>query len=159
MRFVESLISEEHFDDDEGVWLFRNGGQCAICTDGATRIAEHFKGAVIGYYAKDNQTAQIGEPHAEGHDFALIQSRWLVDYWAWRYAELVRTPIFDLDEEGDCCIAYRLYGPVECWSLIHTYTKQEHGGRLDRFGEHARAQCILRYDEARGRRTEGGEVA
>ncbi|MBK6776781.1 MAG: hypothetical protein IPG74_13405 [Flavobacteriales bacterium] len=75
-------------------------------------------GRVVGYYSKDNPRATIGLPTVEGHDFAVIEDRWLVDYWAWHVLRLVATPIFDLRNNADRKEVVRLYGPSLKWKPL-----------------------------------------
>ena len=75
--YMRALCDEEYYDEQEGIWLFRNGGQCSICTDSALRVIRQFGGIVAGYFAIESPLAKIGLPMVEGHDFALIGSRWL----------------------------------------------------------------------------------
>lgn len=117
-RFINDLNEEEYYDEKEGVWLFRNGGQCSICTDSAIRIARRFDGIVLGYYSINNPDAKIGLPMIEGHDFTLISSRWLVDYWAWNIALLVPKPIFDLLDPEDEGLVVRYYSSSICWQTV-----------------------------------------
>lgn len=117
-HFLELLAAEERFDKAEGLWLFSNGGQCTTCTDSAWRIATQFSGRVVGYYSRDNPIARIGLPEVEGHDFALINERWLVDYWAWRIARIAPKPILDLSRAADRTAACVLYGPTYVWKRV-----------------------------------------
>lgn len=116
--YVSDLIAEENYEDVEGVWLFRNGMPCSICTSGAMLVARHFEGEVWGYFAKDNRGAKIGFPIVEGHDFAWIAGRWLVDYWAYRVAEISPQPVLDLQSPTDWKLAIQLYGDAPAWSLV-----------------------------------------
>ncbi len=117
-HFLELLVAEEQFDEAEGLWLFCGGGQCSMCTDSAQRIATRFKGMVVGYYSRDNPRAAIGLPEVDGHDFALIDKRWLVDYWAWRVSGISPKPILDLSNAADRIAACVLYGPANVWELV-----------------------------------------
>jgi hypothetical protein len=125
--FIDSLDEEVCFDEDQSVNLFRCGGQWAVCTSSALRVAKRFQGAVWGYYSTENPTAAIGSPMAEGHDFALIHKRWVVDYWAYKVAQLTQTPIFDLEVMKDRDEVLRLFGPSEHWSLIKEYNERANG--------------------------------
>src|SRR5262245_43357678 len=91
--FVESLCGEEHYDENEGCWYFKSGGACLTCTDSAIKIAHKFSGIVCGYYSIHNVAAIIGHSICNGHDFALIQDRFLVDYWVYRIAGLLKFPV------------------------------------------------------------------
>lgn len=117
--FVSRLIREELYDDDEESWCFKSGGHCGDCTVSALKIARRFNGAVFGYDSGDNPTALIGKQTGwDGHDFALIAERYLVDYWAFRYAELSDHPVLDLCDPQDQLLVKKLYGPQDRWCAV-----------------------------------------
>lgn len=117
-RFVTALISEETFDDEEGVWLFADGSPCSVCVSGAKRIAREFEGGVFGYWSKANPCAAIGRPLCEGHDFAVIAERWIVDYWAFHVARVMQTPVLDLESPQERQLVSRLLGEREAWEAL-----------------------------------------
>ncbi len=117
--FVRALCAEEYYDPLEGKWGFGNGGDCCRCTDSARRIANRFGGKVVGYYCRQNPTAQIGmKLCGEGHDFASVADRYIVDYWAYRIACVTRSPVLDLSRRRDREIALKLYGDPSKWQEV-----------------------------------------
>jgi hypothetical protein len=119
--FVQRLCSEEQYDEEEGRWTFRGGGDCLRCSDAASRIAKHFSGEVVGYWSKLNKHALIGPGHGDGHDFALISKRFIVDYWAYRVAHVVSTPLLDLQCTRDRALVEALYGDRASWNVVSTH--------------------------------------
>lgn len=119
--FIAQLISTEIYDDAEGVWTFDHQSECGVCTNAATRVAETFSGIVWGYRAMENPTALIGEPHCSGHDFAMIQHRWLVDYWAFRVARLSPKAVLDLNRAPERRLARSLYGTAVHWKQVAAF--------------------------------------
>lgn len=117
-NFVKDLCEEERYDPDECYWYFESGGSCCICTDAATKIVQAFGGRVVGYCASKNTSAFIGVEFCEGHDFAIIGSRFVVDYWSFRVKQIITRPIFDLKSPGDCFAVRRLYGDPNTWEEI-----------------------------------------
>jgi hypothetical protein len=116
--FILTLCEEEEYDPHEGVWTFRSGGSCSRCTDSAVKVVRAFGGRMIGYYASDNPTAAIGEPHCDGHDFAIVADRFVVDYWAYRVVGAVDRPVFDLSEPSDAALVNQFYGSKETWEVF-----------------------------------------
>ncbi|MEK6409393.1 MAG: hypothetical protein AABN34_20920 [Acidobacteriota bacterium] len=116
--FVERLVSEERYQRDQGFWAFRSGGSCAVCTDSAIKIGRHFRGTVFGYICAINPGAAIGKQFCEGHDFAVIDNRFLVDYWAFRVIRLITDPVFDLSRKPDTREVIRLYGDPSTWEEL-----------------------------------------
>jgi len=149
-QFLEALREEEFFCEEEQEWQFRDGSACGICTSSAMVVARHFGGVVFGYHSIDNPTAFIGEPDYNGHDFALVNSLWLVDYWAWHVAGLVTTPIFDLTNGNDRSIVGRLFGPRSNWSEVEINSTED-GRGLDQAGEHTRDLDLSDHDAPRRR--------
>lgn len=122
--FVQRLCSEEQYDEEEGRWTFRGGGDCLRCSDAASRIAKHFGGEVVGYWSKLNKRALIGTNHGDGHDFALISKRFIVDYWAYRVARLISAPVLDLQRPRHRQLADALYGDHEAWDVVSRHTSK-----------------------------------
>ena len=116
--FVESLIGEESYDEEEGVWKFTDDSHCSVCVSSAARIAREFDGAVMGYWSKANPAATVGGRLCEGHDFAFIADRWIIDYWAFRIAMVIQKPVLDLDSEQDRKLAQRLFGDRNAWEAL-----------------------------------------
>lgn len=117
-RFLETLREEEFYCPEDEEWQFRDGSACAICTSSARQVAERFGGLVPGYQSIDNPTARIGLPAFDGHDFALIDDRWLVDYWAWHAAGIAAQPVLDMSSVADRNSTSVLYGPADLWAIV-----------------------------------------
>ena len=118
IQFVEELIEEETYDGEEGVWKFADGSHCSVCVNSALRIAREFDGSVMGYWSNSNPTARIGGSICEGHDFAFISGRWIVDFWSFRVARVLSSPVLDLDSESDSKLATRLFGERDAWEVL-----------------------------------------
>jgi hypothetical protein len=117
-RFVAALRAEEQYDSDEGHWTFQSGGSCCCCTDAATKVAKVFGGRVVGYSAANNRSALVGTAHCGGHDFALVEDRFIVDYWAFRVAGLIPKPVLDLNRREDRELSRRHYGDPDSWEDV-----------------------------------------
>jgi hypothetical protein len=120
-QYVADLIASEHYDEEEGVHSFPDSSICSICTESAKLIAKNFNGKVVGYLSRNNPIACIGEPHCEGHDFALIHSRWIVDYWAFRVAQLINRSVFDLRLSTERKMAIQWHGNPRCWVMVANF--------------------------------------
>jgi hypothetical protein len=116
--FVAKLCDEEEYEPVEGRWMFKSGGDCGRCTDAAMKVALAFGGRVVGYESSDNPSARIGFTCCEGHDFAIVANRFVVDYWAFRVARMVNTPVFDLRKHGDHELVRLLYGHEQSWKNV-----------------------------------------
>jgi hypothetical protein len=116
-RYLALLRKEEIFDNEEGRMYFQSGGDCLRCFDSAVKVARQFHGSVVGYTSSKNPSAYIAEPFCDGHDFALIAHRFIVDYWA-QGVGLIGGSIFDLRSERDRKEVCRLYGNRAAWEEV-----------------------------------------
>lgn len=121
MDYMENLQRQEFYCEEDEEWQLPDGSAAALCTSSALLVAKQFSGVVFGYNSTDNLTATIGLPDREGHDFALIANRWLIDYWAWRVTRTIASPILDLKDPEELSIVQQLYGPENRWSLVATF--------------------------------------
>jgi hypothetical protein len=116
--FIAKLCNEEEYESVEGRWTFKSGGDCGCCTDGATKVAVAFEGRVVGYKSLPSTSAVIGYQQCGGHDFAIVANRFVVDYWAFRVARLITTPVFDIENPDERKIVESLYGNEQTWEDV-----------------------------------------
>lgn len=117
-EYVNQLCREEEYEPDEGVWTFRSGGSCCRCVDAAVKVIEKFGGRVVGYNCSQNPSAQIGKNLCEGHDFAIVEERFIVDYWAFQVARIIEHPVLDITQPSDGQLARQLYGDKNTWEEV-----------------------------------------
>lgn len=80
------------------------------CTDTAVHLARKFGGVVMGYRKDKNPGAVMG---VYGHDFAVIDGRWLADFWAKDTMEY--RWLYDLLDPVDQKEAWSVYGEPGNW--------------------------------------------
>lgn len=102
--------------DENGEALLPNGRSAGICTFSARLITELRGGEVFGYNDSDLPTNFIGE--GEGHDFALIQDRYLIDWWNCYFTGEAKRCVYDLQDPEDAEISRGLYPPRDRWNLV-----------------------------------------
>jgi len=91
-------------------------GRVGTCTECAERVVEKFGGVVVGFFHADNPTAQVAEAE-DGHDFAIVDSRYLVDPWQ---SSVYGDPaVYDLTEPSDVARVHVLYGDPSQWQFCH----------------------------------------
>lgn len=105
-----------------GQSVLPHGGSAVCCTDYAHHIkltltpsGHHVD--VVGFANEDNPESlcAIEEYHPGGHDFAIVDGRYLIDPWV-RLVVAVEDQIFyDLENPVDLEKAVRIYGPREKW--------------------------------------------
>lgn len=88
------------------------------CTVTAAAIAADLRAAVYGYAAENNPDAELGQLEG-GHDFALVENRYIVDWWATAYPALAGHPgVIDTVDPAWAERVLRWYGPRQRWSKL-----------------------------------------
>ena len=103
-------------DDGDGA-KFPNGAGL-YCTGFALTIQEKLgdRVKVWGFYADDNP-GTVWDRLADGHDFAVIDDRFIVDPFATEF-EAEGTGIYDLEDAEDRSEILRIYGDQENWTIV-----------------------------------------
>jgi len=110
---LESTVTQSKPDEES---QFPNGLSACVCTHGAQTVCQSIsRGVVMGYRHDDNPGTVCGE-FAGGHDFAVIDGRYIVDYWIKWVACLADRAVFDLVYDAD--EVRRLYGDKKRWTLV-----------------------------------------
>jgi len=86
----------------------REGG--FTCSEAAHSTQLVVGATMFGYWAVDNPTAELGQSEG-GHDFLLVEDRYIVDFWAAAYCG--KCPVLDL--VTDIAIIRKLYGNPSNW--------------------------------------------
>jgi hypothetical protein len=93
-----------------------------MCSWTAAIFTWEFNGQQIGYtHGREhggpaNDSAVI-VAKGLGHDFCIINGRWLVDFWAWRVFH--ERDLYDLQNPRDNAIVDHLYGDRSTWRDTH----------------------------------------
>lgn len=108
-QMLEFVFAHEHL---EGVLI-----ESASCSELATAVVMNFGGRVVGYWNWDNPGATAA-PDCDGHDFALLGDRYIVDIWVRDVAHTSERAVFDLADADDRRRAYELYGEPGAWKEV-----------------------------------------
>ncbi len=120
--------------DTDGRSVFPDGSSATNCTNYAEQIKQSLDGhdvQIVGFANESNPNCDVvrEEWHPGGHDFAIVDYRWLVDPWA-RLVACVRDRIvYDLQDPKEARMVAELYGDPERWSFSGTSSI----GHRDRF--------------------------
>lgn len=116
-RMVEKAWKEHEKRPDYGnhPFICEQVGQVSRCTDSATYLADKLGGEVYGYTIEDNPEAEVGGAEG-GHDFAVVDDRWLVDFWAKDSYQL--PDLYDMADPSDAELVRRRYGDRENWTRM-----------------------------------------
>lgn len=97
-----------------------HGGSGLCCTDYAVHIYMALQGRVqiFGFANEDNPKSRVAreEIHVSGHDFAVVDGRFLVDPWPRLVPMVFEEMVFDLQDPADAKFVLDVYGPRECWT-------------------------------------------
>jgi len=117
LMFMRRLDAEASESSPGGEWVFANGESVFQCTTSARRVAKEFGGRLVGFLGEDNPDAEIGKGE-NGHDFAIIAERFIVDYWGAHVVSVIDRAVFDLTDTADEAIVARLYGSKHTWRTV-----------------------------------------
>lgn len=111
------------YDEREQRGKFPNGWDHVICTSWAVDLRDRLgpdRVEVVGFLEEDNPGSAIAV-ECEGHDFALVDGRYIADGWlVWiavnlPFPERVYPGIYDLENPEDKAEIERLYGDRTKW--------------------------------------------
>ncbi|MGX5873001.1 hypothetical protein MJ547_04465, partial [Burkholderia gladioli] len=96
--------------------VFPDGSSALLCTNYARHVAAALPGraVLVGFFEEENPGSRLAQI-AGGHDFCVVDGRWIVDPWV-RLVEGESDRIcFDLADPSDAATIDDLYGPRERW--------------------------------------------
>lgn len=112
--------------------LLPDDGSAVCCTDYAAYIFKQLPGRVeiYGFANEDNPTSRVAreEIHLSGHDFAIVDGRYIVDPWPRLVPMAFEQMVFDLEDRVDAAVVADIYGPRPCWermSLAEQYAQKQ----------------------------------
>ena len=99
---------------------FGDGSSAVQCTGFACAIQKKLgpdRVKVMGFMTEDNPGTEI-ETVAEGHDFAVVDGRYIVDPWIAEVEGISDAIVFDLQDEGDQARISSIYGDQTTWEEV-----------------------------------------
>ncbi|WP_109479902.1 hypothetical protein [Paraburkholderia sp. C35] len=96
--------------------VFPDGSSALLCTNYARHVAAALPGraAVVGFFEEDNPGSRLAQI-AGGHDFCVVDGRWIVDPWVRLVEGESERICFDLDCTDDVATIDDLYGDRSRW--------------------------------------------
>lgn len=99
-----------------------DGGSGTVCTDYAVFIYKALLGRVriFGFANEENPDCQIvlDQMHPGGHDFAVVDDRYLVDPWCLLVVGEDWQVVYDMHQPDDAALVVLRYGPQQCWTRM-----------------------------------------
>ncbi|WP_425263346.1 hypothetical protein [Vibrio owensii] len=129
--YYEDIVSGEnkedvdpalHDSDDYEFYAYLpDGEEMGRCTNCANWIKSLYgkRADVYGFMVEDNPNCSSRILNiVGGHDFAVIDQRYIVDIWISLYSNEEQQVIFDLCDQADNEKIRTIYGNPKCWSYL-----------------------------------------
>ena len=112
----EALIKE---DGEDGAQFYGSEFSAVECTgySAAIRQALGKRIKILGFFAEENPASSIAEM-AGGHDFALLDDRYIVDPWIRDVESISDRAVYDTKNPADAAEIQKLYGPRNAWKRV-----------------------------------------
>lgn len=108
------------YDEEDGASLLPNGRRAASCFECADYIRSlEPNTAIYGFWSREN-TGWAGAILVDGHDFAVVDGRYIVDPWIVETERLSDRAVFDLQDPADQAEVRRIYGDRKSWRLVES---------------------------------------
>lgn len=114
----ESEFSQRYPDKEfSGISLLPNGESFFICTNSAKFVIQTLQeGELYGFVTDDNPSVTHSEIlSSEGHDFALLRNRYIVDLWISHFTGCEKQMVYDLWDVKDHVKIKEIYGDPTAW--------------------------------------------
>jgi N12 class adenine-specific DNA methylase len=116
VKYVESGV------DGGGQSLFPDGTSAVICTNYALQVQQAMPNhdvQIVGFENRDNPDCAVSrENWGDGHDFAIVDHRYLVDAWAKLVEGLRQRVVYDMLDDQDARIVAETYGDPLKWDSV-----------------------------------------
>jgi N12 class adenine-specific DNA methylase len=128
VRFVDHEGHEIPMTEDaDGQSVFPDGSSATICTDYAEQIRKKLEGhevQIVGLANENNPDCAVVREawHPGGHDFAIVDHRWLIDPWARLVGAYREQIVYDLRDPEDTRKVAEIYGDPLKWDRSGTYS-------------------------------------
>ena len=101
----------------ENEWeIISNFGPFCVCTNCARYVVQKVGGIVVGFGEGTNPTSH--KEFVDGHDFALVEGRYLVDIWGKFFAGTSNNAVIDLENKIELKNKLTLYGEIKTWTVL-----------------------------------------
>lgn len=117
------IYNPSAYGEDEGGSLFPDGTDAICCTNYAHQVRKALEPAkvrIVGFSCESNPDCDVSREawHPGGHDFALVENRWLIDPWARLVAGTREQIVYDLHDSTDRALALKTYGNPLRWEQL-----------------------------------------
>jgi hypothetical protein len=95
---------------------FGDMGKCTNCALYIVSQLDAGRGEVYGFLVDDNYVTSEEIQGCGGHDFAIVDGRYIVDAWISVYAGEEKQMVFDMKDPADAVKIKHYFGEPEKWS-------------------------------------------
>ena len=108
--------SHRLIDTDEGA-TFLDGRQWAVCTSWAVQARRVLgdRARIFGFFVSENPSAVAMGRLSDGHDFVLVDDRYILDGWLSEVEGEIEHPLIDLEDPEMRDVAVSFYGDRALW--------------------------------------------
>ena len=112
-------LDAENPNREKGPSIIRGSGQWFSCDSWADYVVKQLPGRAkaYGFWCEDNPGTEL-EKFCDGHTFAIVDNRYIVDGWIKNVEALLPRSVFDMADPADSEIIQKYYGPRENWKPI-----------------------------------------
>lgn len=98
-------------------WVFPDGTRSAICTNWAIYARRVYRDRVklYGFDCSENPDASGMAEISDGHDFAVLDDRWILDGWLAHVEGLTGDPMIDIEDPENRAFLRSFYGDPARW--------------------------------------------
>lgn len=111
---------QDEEDIDRGPQQLGDHGDAAICTSWANYVCEQLpdRAKRFGFWVKENPAPSLARL-CDGHDFAVVDERYIVDGWLKNVECVVDRAVFDIQDPADADVIRAYYGDPSKWKPFH----------------------------------------
>lgn len=108
----------------EGISLLPDGTHMAACTNCADYVVKQVGDAYrYGFFVENNPVTNKEIQDVGGHDFAVVQGRYIVDLWVSLFTGIEDKIVYDMRDKADEKIITEIFGDPNKWSLYDHINK------------------------------------
>lgn len=121
-------LDAENPNREKGPAIIDGCGPWFSCDSWAEYVVQQLPGRAVayGFWCEDNPGTEI-EDFCDGHTFAIVDDRYIVDGWIKNVEGILPRAVFDLNDPADADIIKKYYGPRENWKPINKTLYQVFG--------------------------------
>lgn len=127
-----------HEDENDGA-TFPDGSRVTTCTSWAIQARRLLgeRAEIFGFFVDENEEATAMARLADGHDFVLVDGRYILDGWLCELEGDLDYPIVDIQDPANEDLVRSYYGDPECWTRTSGLEKD-----IDNEAPEMRAQAL-----------------